>query len=89
MGTAAMKVKKTSSTALFFRQTIQSDILEGVVKIPNDLKHRLLEMILLPIEVETKAVKDKVELSRFAGAWSGEPLERADQGVFETREELQ
>lgn len=84
--------KGMSSPSVFVRQTIQSNILEGVVDIPNNLKNRLVEMILLPLDGEKYGETDDDRtaspLKRFAGAWAGEPLVREDQGDYETREEL-
>lgn len=84
--------KGMSSCGVFVRQTIQSNILEGVVEIPNNLKNRLVEMILLPLDGEKYGQSDDERtaspLKRFAGAWAGEPLVREDQGDYETREEL-
>lgn len=66
----------------FVRQTIQSNTLEGVVEIPNNLKNRLVEMILLPLDGEEYGQTDDERtgspLKRFAGAWAGEPLVRED-----------
>jgi len=86
------KKKGISSHDAFVRQTIQSNILEDVVEIPNNLKNRLVEMILLPLDGEKYGQTDEERtastLKRFAGAWAGEPLVREDQGDYETREEL-
>ena len=92
MATQSLKSKKPSSQAEFVRQTIQSDLLEGIVEIPSNLKNRLVEVILLPLNSEkSKHHRNKragSALERFAGAWVGEPLLRQDQGNYEVREEL-
>jgi hypothetical protein len=75
----------------FLRQTLHSDVLEGVLNIPESLKHRMLEVILLPVEDGSEYPSDADEpsfLRRFAGAWAGAPLVREDQGEYETREAL-
>lgn len=92
MSAHSLKIKKTSIQPGFVRQTIQSDMLEGIVKIPRSLKHRLVEVILLPLDTETsieEGYKTEVSpLERFAGSWAGEPLIREEQGAYEVREEL-
>jgi len=92
MATQSAKEKKPSSHRGFVRQTIQSDLLEGIVKIPRSLKHRMVEVILLPLDTDVSLPIDyetgSSPLKRFAGAWAGEPLEREEQGAYEVREEL-
>ena len=92
MAMRSIKRKKQSSQAGFARQTIQSDILEGIIKIPRSLKHRMVEVILLPVDTEMLPLNISEEgvspLGRFAGAWSGEPLVREEQGTYEVREEV-
>lgn len=84
--------KKRSSSAGFVRQTILSDKLEGIVTIPKNLKHRMVEVILLPLD--TEPVRRRVDktagspLAVFAGAWAGEALIREEQGLYEKREEF-
>ena len=92
MVTQSLKGKKLSSQAVFARQTIQRNLLEGIVEIPSKLKNRLVEVILLPVVSEKhngqKNKKPNSPLKRFAGAWFGEQLVREDQGDYEVREEL-
>jgi hypothetical protein len=92
MMTQNLKKKKLSSQSTFVRETIQSSLLEGIIDIPRNLKNRLVEVILLPIEKEgdNNKVKEAVHFSlkTFAGAWQGETLVREDQGKYENREEL-
>ena len=92
MATQLLKSKKPSLQAVFTRQTIQSNLLEGIVEIPSNLKNRLVEVILLPIAIEKYSYHGNkragLSLERFAGAWVGEPLVREDQGNYEVREEL-
>ena len=92
MATQTLNRKKPSSQAVFARETIQSNLLEGIIEIPNKLKNRLVEVILLPVVSEKNSAQSKEKagslLKRFAGAWAGEQLVREDQGNYETREEL-
>lgn len=92
MRTPSLKSKKPSSRAVVVRQTIQSNLLEGIVEIPSNFKNRLVEMILLPLDSEEHSSHSKERagssLKRFAGAWVGEQLVREDQGDYEIREEL-
>lgn len=88
----SLKRKKTPTQAGFVRQTMHSDRLEGVLKIPHNLKHRMVEVILLPFDDDTALHRDqKVKgssLKKFAGAWAGDSIVREDQGTYEVREEL-
>jgi len=92
MAIQSLKSKKQSSQAEFVRQTIQSNLLEGIVEIPSNLKNRLVEVILLPLDSKKYShhsnKRASSPLERFAGAWVGEPLVREDQGNYEVREEL-
>jgi len=92
MVTQSLKSKKLFSQAVFARQTIQSNLLEGIVEVPSKLKNRLVEVILLPVVSEKHNAQSKEKagspLKRFAGAWVGEQLIREDQGNYETRDEL-
>ena len=92
MATPTLKRKKPSSKEVFVRETIQSNLLEGIIEIPNNLKNRLVEVILLPAASEKDSGQRKKKagspLNRFAGAWVGEQLVREDQGNYEVREEL-
>ena len=92
MITQSLKNKKTSSQTECARQTIQSNLLEGILQIPNSLKNRLVEVILLPIDSNKYCnhsnKKTGSHLQRFAGAWCGDQLIREDQGNYEIRETL-
>ncbi|OGU10775.1 MAG: hypothetical protein A2075_06375 [Geobacteraceae bacterium GWC2_58_44] len=93
MTTHMINRKKRSLPAGFVRQTILSDKLEGIVTIPKSLKHRMVEVILLPLDTEQPIRRridktDSSPLVLFAGAWAGEVLVREDQGLYETREEF-
>jgi len=92
MVTQSLKSKKLFSQAVFARQTIQSNLLEGIVEVPSKLKNCLVEVILLPVVSEKHNAQSKEKagspLKRFAGAWVGEQLIREDQGNYETRDEL-
>jgi len=88
----SFKRKKSPTQAEFVRQTMHSDRLEGILKIPNNLKHRMVEVILLPFEDDTVLQRDReakdLSLKKAAGAWAGDLLVREDQGTYEVREEL-
>ena len=92
METQTSKTKIPSSEAVFVRETIQSNLLEGIIEIPNKLRNRLVEVILLPVVSEKhngqSNKKSGSSLKRFAGAWFGKQLVREDQGNYEVREEL-
>jgi hypothetical protein len=90
MATKSLKSKSQFSQAAFVRQTIQSNLLEGIIEIPGNLKNRLVEIILLPLDSKKSIHHRRSEspLDRLAGAWDGEPLVREEQGNYETREEL-
>jgi hypothetical protein len=57
--------------------------LPDTLRMPNNLKHRRVEVILLPLDVEKNYRTDSnpvaSPLARFAGAWAGELLVREDQ----------
>ena len=90
METQLSKSKKASSQTMVVRQTIQSNLLEGIVDIPVSLRNRLVEMIILPLDSYPKNKKKErsSSLKRFAGAWVGEKLVRQDQGEYEVRKKL-
>ncbi len=94
VGMAARSLKKgqSSSGAGFVRQRMNSDRLESVLEIPDELKHRMVEVILLPYDGEPATAEDQnIEnspLYRFAGAWAGEALVKEDEGNYESREDL-
>ena len=92
MVTQVIHKKKRSSSAEFVRQTILSDKLEGIVTIPKKLKHRMVEVILLPFDAgPVQRLVNKTGGSPFAayaGAWAGEVLVREEQGLYEKREEF-
>ncbi|MFH1293913.1 MAG: hypothetical protein ABIJ44_07275 [Pseudomonadota bacterium] len=92
MAPQSVKRKKPPTQAGFVRQTMHSDRLEGILKIPHNLKHRMVEVILLSFDDDTAHHRDKKaegsSLKKFAGAWAGDMLVREDQGTYEVREEL-
>ena len=92
METQTSITKNLSSEAVFVRETIESNLLEGIIEIPNKLRNRLVEVILLPVVNEKhngqSNKKRSSPLKRFAGAWFGEQLVRENQGNSEVREEL-
>lgn len=92
MAKRSLKQKGPFSQTVFVRRTLQSNLLEGIIEIPNSLKDRLVELIVLPVDSEKDREQGKKgvdsPLWRFSGAWVGEPLVREDQGAYEVREEL-
>jgi hypothetical protein len=60
---------------------------------PDSLKNRPVEAILLPLDeapVKPDEKRKKQKLSyEFLGAWQGEPLSRHEQGEYEIRESLE
>ena len=92
MSMLAVTRSRQSSPKGFVRQIIQSDALEGIVKIPRNLQHQMVEIILLPVENETVETRDTPMsssfLASFAGKWSGELLVREEVGALEGREEF-
>jgi hypothetical protein len=66
--------------------------LPDTLKMPRNLQHRRVEVILLPLDSEkssgTVFQAADSPLARFAGAWAGELLVREEQGVYEIREEF-
>ncbi|HIJ81606.1 MAG TPA: hypothetical protein HPP76_07860 [Desulfuromonadales bacterium] len=66
--------------------------LPDTLRMPENLKHRRVEVILLPLDTEkishiTSATTIS-PLARFAGAWEGELLVRENQGTYEVREDF-
>jgi len=64
-----------------------------MIKIPDYLKSRRVEVIMLPLDGEifpekTKTGKHANPIDEFIGAWEGEPLTRPDQGELEIRDLL-
>ena len=66
--------------------------LPDTLKMPKNLQHRRVEVILLPLDADKGSqTYSKVAVSplaRFAGAWFGDLLVREDQGVYEVREDF-
>lgn len=66
--------------------------LPDTLMMPSNLRHRRVEVILLPLDSEKDSqINSKTLISplvRFAGAWTGEMLVREDQGVYEVREDF-
>ena len=92
MAPQSLKRKKSTTQTGFLRQTMHSDRLEGILKIPHKLKHRMVEVILLPLDDDTALHRNQeaggLSLKKFAGAWAGELLVREEQGTYEVREGL-
>jgi hypothetical protein len=65
------------------------------IEIPEALRSRRVEVVFLELdEDEAHGVVADVDwpdglFERTAGAWQGEPLERAPQGEYERRQELE
>lgn len=71
--------------------------LPASIRVPSELRHRRVEVILLPLDEamaqETDSMLDELGwppgfFERTAGQWSGAPLLRESQGEYEAREEL-
>ena len=58
MATQSLKSKSRFSQAAFVRQTIQSNLLEGIIEIPGNLKNRLVEIILLPLGSKNPSITE-------------------------------
>jgi hypothetical protein len=64
------------------------------IEIPEDLRSRRVEVVLLALDEDETLTAAKAHwpeglFERTAGAWQGEPLERAPQGEYERRMELE
>jgi hypothetical protein len=76
-------------------QTVRKiyESLPKVIRVPDALKNRRVEVILLPLDDTETATpgsdKGKNPVEEFMGAWKGKPLVRPEQGEYETRERLQ
>jgi hypothetical protein len=67
--------------------------LPAVIPIPDFLKNRRVELILLPLD-EDESHKSQVRnlknpIDEFLGAWQGDHLVRPEQGSYEEREEME
>jgi hypothetical protein len=72
---------------------IYDDAPESIV-IPEPFRHHRMEVILIALDERRTEVVDANGwpvgfFERTAGQWAGEPLERAPQGDYEVREELE
>ena len=67
--------------------------LPKVIRVPDALKNRRVEVILLPLDdipaTPPGTHKSKNPIEDFVGAWKGRPLVRPEQGEYESREPLQ
>ena len=67
--------------------------LPKVIRVPDALKNRRVEVILLLLDDVAAAPpgmhKSKNPIEDFVGAWKGKPLVRPEQGEYESREPLQ
>jgi len=67
--------------------------LPEVIRMPNYLKNRRVEVILLPLDEATrgraKPRNGQSPIDEFLGAWKGEPLVRGELGDYEMREPLE
>jgi hypothetical protein len=67
--------------------------LPKVIRVPDALKNRRVEVILLPLDdvpaTPPGPYEGKNPIEDFVGAWKGKPLIRPEQGEYETREPLQ
>jgi hypothetical protein len=76
-------------------QTVRKiyESLPKVIRVPDALKNRRVEVILLPLDdvpaTSPGSLKGKNPIEDFVGAWKGKPLVRPDQGEYEARESMQ
>ncbi|QQS34549.1 MAG: hypothetical protein IPM50_07490 [Acidobacteriota bacterium] len=79
----------------FYRQTIRR--VPPLIEVPEELRDRDVEVIILPLENGSSGKKDSTVDSfgypvgffeETAGSLANDPIERAPQGDLEVREEL-
>ena len=81
----------------FYRETVKNAPSMIRIPIPNELRNRNVEIIILPLD-EKAENGDEVEVDKngypigffeeTAGSLADDPIERAPQGEYETREEI-
>jgi hypothetical protein len=72
------------------RQIIENP--QDMIPVPPELRHRRTEVIFIAIDQEPESTlvsAEKPTLASLAGSWEGETLQRAPQGEYESRRELQ
>jgi hypothetical protein len=86
-----------SPSSLARRNVVQTvrkiyESLPKVIRVPDALKNRRVEVILLPLDdipaPSPGLNTGKKPIEEFVGAWKGKPLVRPEQGEYETRELL-
>lgn len=79
----------------FYRETIKNA--PSAISIPKEMRNRDVEIIILPLDEETTngtAVETDANgypigfFEETAGSLADDPIERAPQGEYETREEI-
>ncbi len=80
----------------YFRQIIE--VLPETITVPPELRHRRVELIILPLDESTANGKATAVdangwplgfFEETEGCWAGEPLVREPQGDYETRLEFE
>jgi len=51
----------------FIRTVVNSDALEKIISLPEELKHREVEILIFPIEGTSKKPKNKFNPDEYAG----------------------
>ncbi len=81
-------------TMNFYRQTIRN--LPPVFRVPDEFRNRDVEVIILPLEEKPADDVERDEMGypigffeQTAGSLADDPIERAPQGDFDVREEIQ
>ncbi len=72
------------------RQIIENP--QDVIAIPAELRHRRTEVIFIALDQGGEATpvsSPKPSLVSLAGCWKGETLQRAPQGDYENRRDLE
>ena len=69
------------------------DDLPAVISIPKNVQHTHAEVVIMVLNTPSMPVNITQKqhssiLSKYAGAWIGEPLIRESQGNYENREDL-
>ncbi len=63
----------------FIRKIINSDKLNNIIQIPEDLRHQNVEILILPLQYSTKKSVKKFDPDDYSG------ILKLDEGVIEDR----
>ena len=55
-------------TLNFIRKIVNSDVLENIVKLPDDLKHQQVEILILPVSKKIKKISRRFKPQDFIGS---------------------